>query len=107
MIYSASTSLEKKLKEDPPDVIYMIREQKERREYNWMEDPTITGMPYPHLGEQELAYVKEDAIIMHPLPRCEELAVTLDKDPRCAIWRQIRNGMYLRMGLLYNLFRIS
>lgn len=96
---AASSDLKKRISLDPPDVVYVVREQKERR------DPgACKRFDYPVMGEEEMGLLPATAIVMHPLPRCGELPVTLDTDPRCAIWRQVRNGMYVRMALLYNLF---
>jgi aspartate carbamoyltransferase len=113
---AASSILEKRLSLDTPDVVYVVREQKERREKKYMNEKEICDMlagrpvdnspwKYPVFGEKEMKMLLPTAIVMHPLPRCEELPVTLDNDPRCAIWRQARNGMYIRMALLYNLFK--
>ncbi|RKY65351.1 MAG: aspartate carbamoyltransferase, partial [Candidatus Latescibacterota bacterium] len=47
-----------------------------------------------------LDIMKKDAIIMHPLPRVDEIAPEVDADPRAAYFRQARNGLYIRMALL-------
>jgi aspartate carbamoyltransferase catalytic subunit len=47
-----------------------------------------------------MARAKEDMIIMHPLPRVGEIHYSVDDDPRAAYFRQVRNGMYIRMALL-------
>lgn len=97
---AGSMDLDKRLEIDPPDVVYMVRNQVERMESpDWRERNSLSNWAYPVLKE-----IPSKAIVMHPLPRCGELPVTLDTDPRCAIWRQARNGMYVRMALLYNLF---
>jgi aspartate carbamoyltransferase catalytic subunit len=44
--------------------------------------------------------MKEKAIIMHPLPRLEEITMEVDADPRAAYFRQAQNGLYVRMALL-------
>jgi len=44
--------------------------------------------------------MKADAIVMHPLPRLEEISMEVDKDPRAAYFRQAQNGLYVRMALL-------
>ena len=43
---------------------------------------------------------KEQMIVMHPLPRVNEISYAVDDDPRAAYFRQMRNGMYVRMALL-------
>ena len=52
------------------------------------------------IGPDELARMKSDAIVMHPLPRGPELDPRVDDDPRAMYWRQERNGMWVRVALL-------
>ncbi|MCB0149115.1 MAG: aspartate carbamoyltransferase, partial [Caldilineaceae bacterium] len=47
-----------------------------------------------------MARAKERMIVMHPLPRVNEISYAVDNDPRAAYFRQMRNGMYIRMALL-------
>src|SRR5216683_6488801 len=47
-----------------------------------------------------LAQMKKEAIVMHPLPRVDEIAPEVDADPRAAYFRQARNGLFIRMALL-------
>ena len=51
-------------------------------------------------GAEELALLGKDAIIMHPLPRRDEIATCCDRDPRAMYWRQMRNGMWIRTALI-------
>ena len=51
-------------------------------------------------GAEELALLKSDGIIMHPLPRRDEIATCCDRDPRAMYWRQLRNGMWIRAALI-------
>jgi aspartate carbamoyltransferase catalytic subunit len=44
--------------------------------------------------------MKAKAIVMHPLPRLDEIAMEVDRDPRAAYFRQAQNGLYVRMALL-------
>jgi aspartate carbamoyltransferase catalytic subunit len=44
--------------------------------------------------------MRADAIVMHPLPRLDEIVTDVDDDPRCAYFRQAKNGLYIRMALL-------
>lgn len=79
------------------DVLYVTRVQKERfadlTQYDAVKDfYRIT----PELMEQ----AKSDMIVMHPLPRVNEIAYTVDEDVRAAYFRQVKNGMYIRMALL-------
>ena len=51
-------------------------------------------------GAEELALLKADGCIMHPLPRRDEIATCCDRDPRAMYWRQMRNGMWIRAALI-------
>ena len=75
------------------DVVYWTRLQKER-----LEDPTLEAGFV--IDEQVMAGMKEKSVIMHPLPRVDEITAGVDADPRAAYFRQMRNGMYIRMALL-------
>lgn len=82
------------------DAVYMTRLQKERFnsgvEYEQLKHSYI-------LGEKELQLLKKNALIMHPLPRLDEIAPIVDSDPRAAYFRQARNGLFVRMALLQTL----
>jgi aspartate carbamoyltransferase catalytic subunit len=79
------------------DVLYMTRVQKERfadiADYNKVKDLFI-------LTKDMLKNLKKDAIIMHPLPRINEIEHGIDSDPRAAYFRQAENGICVRMALL-------
>lgn len=83
------------------DAIYITRIQNEHdaadgsREIN-LEDYT--------LSRSNIGLMKEDAVIMHPLPRGPELSRDVDDDPRAKYWRQERNGMWMRAALLTRIF---
>lgn len=51
-------------------------------------------------GAEELALLKPDGVILHPLPRRDEIATCCDHDPRAMYWRQMRNGMWIRAALI-------
>ena len=55
-------------------------------------------------GADELALLGPDAVIMHPLPRRDEIATCCDHDPRAMYWRQMRNGMWIRAALIASVF---
>jgi aspartate carbamoyltransferase catalytic subunit len=88
-------SLEEKLPE--LDVLYMTRVQKERfadaSEYEKVKDLFI-------FKQEHLKKMKKDAIIMHPLPKINEIEKEVDADSRAAYFRQAENGLYVRMALL-------
>jgi aspartate carbamoyltransferase catalytic subunit len=83
------------------DVTYMTRVQKERfkfiEDYQAVKDSFILTMP--HVKKK-----KKDAIIMHPLPRVNEIHPDVDADPRAVYFEQVKNGLYMRMALLEYLF---
>lgn len=79
------------------DVLYVTRVQKERftdlAEYDRVKDHYV-------VDDVLMQKAKEKMIVMHPLPRVNEISYTVDSDPRAAYFRQMRNGMYVRMALL-------
>lgn len=84
------------------DILYMTRVQRERffneEDYLRLKDSYILNIP-------KLQYAKEDLSIMHPLPRVNEISVSIDDDPRAAYWKQVLNGKYIRMALILKLLR--
>lgn len=79
------------------DILYVTRIQKERFE----KEEYIT----PYVVNKELiAHAKEKMIIMHPLPRMNELSTELDSDPRAVYFKQVENGVYMRMAILDTLY---
>ncbi|MFA5791975.1 MAG: aspartate carbamoyltransferase [Candidatus Paceibacterota bacterium] len=95
VVFEELRSLEEKLPE--LDVLYMTRVQKERFEnvsdYEKVKDLFI-------FKKEHLKKLKKDAIIMHPLPKINEIDIEVDADPRAAYFRQAQNGLYIRMALL-------
>ena len=79
------------------DVLYVTRVQRERfadqAQYEAVKD-------YYVITPELIAKAREKMIIMHPLPRVNEISYALDDDPRAAYFRQMENGMYIRMALL-------
>ena len=79
------------------DILYMTRVQKERffneEEYLRMKD-------YYILTREKMALAKEDMIVLHPLPRVNEISVEVDDDPRAAYFKQAQYGVYVRMALI-------
>jgi carbamoyl-phosphate synthase/aspartate carbamoyltransferase/dihydroorotase len=74
------------------DVLYVTRIQKERFSGEIKKKYQLTP--------ESLTHCKSDMIIMHPLPRVDEISYEIDNDPRAAYFRQMENGLYLRMALL-------
>jgi aspartate carbamoyltransferase catalytic subunit len=94
--YTEEANLEKVLPE--VDVIYQTRIQKERFGDRIADYEKCRGVYI--LSRDSLRLMKPHAIIMHPLPRLDEIASEVDSDPRAAYFRQAQNGLYVRMALL-------
>ncbi len=79
------------------DVLYVTRVQKERfadlSQYEGVKD-------YYEITPELMQKAKEKMVVMHPLPRVGEIHYSVDDDPRAAYFRQVQNGMYIRMALL-------
>ncbi len=86
------------------DILYMTRVQKERffneEDYLRLKDSYI-------LNPQKLENAKKDLCIMHPLPRVNEISVSVDNDPRACYFEQALNGKYMRMALILMLLGIE
>jgi aspartate carbamoyltransferase catalytic subunit len=80
------------------DVLYMTRFQKER------ESDSISAYNKFILTKDRLETMKRDAMLLHPLPRLDEIPREIDDDPRAAYFEQVQNGMYARMALLHKIF---
>jgi aspartate carbamoyltransferase catalytic subunit len=80
------------------DVIYQTRIQKERFGDRTADYESARGRYV--IGRELLQVMKERAVIMHPLPRVDEIHPEVDADPRAAYFRQAHNGLYIRMALL-------
>jgi aspartate carbamoyltransferase catalytic subunit len=93
--YTETDRLDKVI--DGLDALYMTRVQRERflneEEYIRLKDSYI-------LTAKLMAKAKKDLIVLHPLPRVNEIAVEVDSDPRAAYFKQAEYGMYIRMALL-------
>ena len=82
------------------DILYMTRIQEERFEGNLEMDYIKKNL---YLTQELLTMAKDNMVIMHPLPRNDEITSDIDNDPRVAYFRQMENGLYVRMALLHNL----
>lgn len=85
------------------DILYMTRIQKERffnaEEYIRLKDSYI-------LDKEKMQYAKNNMIILHPLPRVNEISMEIDDDSRAAYFTQAENGMYVRMALICKLLGV-
>ena len=86
------------------DVLYMTRVQKERffneADYIRLKDTYI-------LTPDKLEPAKKDMIVMHPLPRVNEISVAVDDDPRAAYFPQAKYGMFIRMALILKMLEVT
>ena len=102
MEYVETTSLEDSLPN--LDVLYMTRIQEERftdkGEYNRLKDSYV-------LTREKLNKAKDDTIVLHPLPRVNEISVDVDDDKRACYFKQVENGKIMRMALILMLLNIA
>ena len=86
------------------DVLYMTRVQRERffneADYIRLKDSFI-------LDKKKMEYAREDMLVMHPLPRVNEISVEVDSDPRAAYFKQAQYGVYIRMALILKLLELA
>jgi aspartate carbamoyltransferase catalytic subunit len=86
------------------DILYMTRVQKERF---FNEEDYVRLKDYYVLDTEKMTLAKDDMIILHPLPRVNEISVEVDNDPRAVYFRQVQYGVYVRMALLLTLLEIE
>ena len=80
------------------DVVYQTRIQRERFGDRIADYEAVRGKYI--IDSAAMSMLSDDAIVMHPLPRVDEIDPAVDKDPRAAYFRQAHNGVYIRMALL-------
>ena len=86
------------------DAVYMTRIQDE---YDLEGESKRIDYSRFHFKVEYLQLLKPNAIIMHPLPRRQELPTEIDQDRRAVYWRQVRNGMWVRVALIAKIFRVD
>lgn len=100
--YEETTNLEEALPK--LDILYMTRVQKERffneEDYIRLKDTFI-------LDKQKMQLAKEDMLVLHPLPRVNEISTDVDDDPRAVYFEQANFGVYVRMALIMTLLGIK
>ncbi len=100
--YRQTTSLDDAMPE--LDVLYMTRVQKERffneEDYLRLRDSYI-------LTPEKMQAAKKDMVVLHPLPRVNEITTDVDFDPRAAYFRQAKNGKFIRMALILKLLEVE
>lgn len=86
------------------DLLYMTRVQKERF---FNEEDYVRLKDFYVLNKEKLAAAKDDMLILHPLPRVNEISVEVDEDPRAVYFKQAQYGVYVRMALILTLLEIE
>lgn len=86
------------------DVLYMTRVQRERF---FNEEDYVRLKNFYILTKEKMNLAKEDMLVLHPLPRVNEISVEIDDDPRAAYFKQAQYGVYVRMALILTLLEIE
>lgn len=86
------------------DLLYMTRVQKERF---FNEDDYVRMKNFYILDAAKMELANADMLVLHPLPRVNEISVEVDKDPRAAYFKQVQYGVYVRMALILTLLEIE
>ncbi len=86
------------------DLLYMTRVQKERF---FNEEDYVRLKDFYILDRNKMKLAKEDMLVLHPLPRVNEISVEVDNDPRAAYFKQAQYGVYVRMALILTLLEIK
>lgn len=86
------------------DILYMTRVQRERF---FNEEDYVRLKDYYILDKEKMELAKPDMIVLHPLPRVNEISVEVDDDPRAVYFKQVQYGVYVRMALLLTLLEIN
>ncbi len=87
------------------DAVYLTRLQDE-----WDDQDKTAGHYFIEnyaLTMENVGLLRQHAVIMHPLPRRQEISYEVDSDPRAVYWRQVRNGMWARVALLAKIFGVE
>ncbi len=85
------------------DILYMTRVQKERF---FNEEDYVRLKDFYILTKDKMALAKQDMMVLHPLPRVNEISVEVDDDPRAVYFKQVQYGMYIRMALILTLLEL-
>ena len=86
------------------DVLYMTRVQRERF---FNEEDYIRLKDFYVLTKKKMELAKDDMLVLHPLPRVNEISVEVDDDPRAVYFKQVQYGVYVRMALILTLLGIT
>lgn len=86
------------------DILYMTRVQRERF---FNEEDYLRMKDFYILDKAKMNLAKDNMLVLHPLPRVNEISVEVDKDPRAAYFKQAKYGVYIRMALILTLLEIE
>lgn len=86
------------------DILYMTRVQRERF---FNEEDYVRLKDFYILTNEKLQLAREDMLVLHPLPRVNEISVEVDDDPRAVYFKQAQYGMYVRMALIMTLLELG
>ena len=86
------------------DILYMTRVQRERF---FNEEDYVRLKDFYILDKAKMGLAKENMMVLHPLPRVNEISVEVDDDPRAAYFKQVQYGVYVRMALILTLLEIK
>ena len=86
------------------DLLYMTRVQRERF---FNEEDYVRLKDFYILNKAKMDLAKPDMLVLHPLPRVNEISVEVDSDPRAAYFKQVQYGVYVRMALILTLLEVN
>lgn len=86
------------------DILYMTRVQRERF---FNEEDYLRMKDFYILNSEKMTLAKDNMMVLHPLPRVNEISVEVDDDPRAAYFKQAQYGVYIRMALIYTLLEVQ
>ena len=85
------------------DLLYMTRVQRERF---FNEEDYVRLKDFYVLTKEKMERAREDMLVLHPLPRVNEISVEVDDDPRAVYFKQVQYGVYVRMALILTLLEL-
>ena len=85
------------------DILYMTRVQRERF---FNEEDYVRLKDFYILNKEKMALAKKEMMVLHPLPRVNEISVEVDEDERAMYFKQVRYGMFIRMALILTLLEL-
>lgn len=86
------------------DILYMTRVQQERF---FNEEDYVRMKDFYILDNEKMKLARPDMLVLHPLPRVNEISVEVDKDPRAVYFKQVQYGVYVRMALILTLLEVT